>query len=279
MKKLSQKALEVLDECLSGESPEVRAKVYEIILVSGLDASDPMFLVLALTGQLRVLLETAPGDLYHLLTTWKEQSNQSLQEIQQVIIQVNATQEQQVARIKQTLEVVSGNCVGDIKKAGMATTSAIADANSETLSQARLTVRAATEVKTAFLALRSSVEQDKQTNKEVSKGLIEQSGQSTKKLVQAIEQLDGAAAALVKLQRHTTWIKVTEWFSPLVALLVAALVGAGGSWWVMNLQYNDSLNVLGRNLVKWNIDRILKCQEDKNQKCTLWIVPPPEQRK
>ena len=72
---------------------------------------------------------------------------------------------------------------------------------------------------------------------------------------------------------------MTEWFSPLVALLVAALVGAGGSWWVMNLKYNDSLNVLGRNLVKWNIDRILKCREDDNPKCSIWVVPPPEQRK
>ena len=278
MKKLSQKALDVLDECLSGESPEVRAKVYEIILVSGLDASDPMFLVLALTGQMRVLLETAPADLHRLLTTWKEQYSQSLQEIQQVIIQVNATQEQQVARIKQTLEVVSGNCVGDIKVAGMATTSAIADANSETLSQARLTVRAATEVKTAVLALRSSVEQDRQANKEVSKGLMEQSGQSTKKLVQAIEQLDRAAAALVKLQRYTTWIKVTEWFSPLAALVIVLLIGAGGGWWVTELKYNDYINVLGRNLVNWNTDRIVKCREDDNPKCTLWIVPP-EQRK
>jgi len=74
-------------------------------------------------------------------------------------------------------------------------------------------------------------------------------------------------------------IKFAQWFSPLVALLVAALVGAGGSWWVMNLKYNDATNVLGRNLVNWNLDRIVKCQEGNNPKCTLWIVPPPELRK
>jgi hypothetical protein len=84
-------------------------------------------------------------------------------------------------------------------------------------------------------------------------------GQSQKGLETVLSQINGANTALVELQRNTTWIKVIEWFSPLVALLVAALVGADGSWWVMNLQYNDSLNVLGRNLVKWNIDRILKC--------------------
>lgn len=278
MKKLSQKALEVLDECLSGESPEVRAKVYEILVVSELDASDPMFLVLALTGQMRVLLETAPADLSHLLTTWQEQSSQSLQSIQQAITQVKATQQQQVDRIKQTLEIVSGNCVEDIKQAGMATTEAIADANSETLSQARLTVRAATEVKNAFVALQASVEQDRQTNKQVSKGLIEQSGQSTKELTKAIKQLDGANKALVKSGQKMIWIKFTEWFSPLTALVIVLLIGAGGSWWVMSLKYNDPLNVLGRDLVNWNTDRILKCRNDNNPKCTIWVVPP-EQRK
>lgn len=278
MSKLNGKAKEVLDACLSAESPEVRAKVYELVSVSGLEPNDPMFLILALTGQMRVLLETAPADLSHLLTTWQEQSSQSLQSIQQAITQVKATQQQQVDKIKQTLEIVSGNCVEDIKQAGMATTSAIADANSETLSQARLTVRAATEVKNAFVALQASVEQDRQTNKQVSKGLIEQSGQSTKELTKAIEQLYRANKALVKSGQKMIWIKFTEWFSPLTALVIVLLIGAGGSWWVMSLKYNDATNALGRNLVNWNIDRILKCREDDNPKCTIWVVPPPERR-
>ena len=74
MKKLNSKALEVLDICLAAESPEILAKVYEILEISELDASDPMFLVLALTGQMRVLLEAAPADLSKLLTNWKETS-------------------------------------------------------------------------------------------------------------------------------------------------------------------------------------------------------------
>lgn len=81
MKKLNSKALEVLDSCLAAESPEVKAKVYEILEVSDIEANDPMFLVLALTGQMRVLLEAAPADLSRLLAAWKEQSSQSLQQI------------------------------------------------------------------------------------------------------------------------------------------------------------------------------------------------------
>jgi hypothetical protein len=52
VKKLSQKAKEVLDRCLASESPEVKAKVYEILEIGEIDASDPMFLVMALTGQM-----------------------------------------------------------------------------------------------------------------------------------------------------------------------------------------------------------------------------------
>jgi hypothetical protein len=50
-------AREVLDFCLSNESPELKGKVYEIIGRSGLDPSDPMFLVLALTGQRGTVVE------------------------------------------------------------------------------------------------------------------------------------------------------------------------------------------------------------------------------
>ena len=121
MSRVNGKAKEVLDACLSGESPEVRAKVYEIINVSGLEPSDPMFLILALTGQMRVLLEAAPTDLSKLLTDWKQEAAQSLQQIQQAITQVRTTQQKQANTIRQTLEIVSSNCVREIKEAGMAT--------------------------------------------------------------------------------------------------------------------------------------------------------------
>ena len=88
----------------------------------------------------------------------------SLQQIQQAITQVRTTQIQQANTIRQTLETVSSNCVSSIKEAGMATTSAIAEANSETLSQAQLAAHRAVELKDAVVALRSSVDQDRQTN-------------------------------------------------------------------------------------------------------------------
>jgi hypothetical protein len=67
-------AREVLDLYLSAESTEFQAKVYEIVNGSGLEPDDPMFLVLVLTGQMRVFLEAAPLELGQLLSEWKEQS-------------------------------------------------------------------------------------------------------------------------------------------------------------------------------------------------------------
>lgn len=276
MSRLNGKAKEVLDACLSSESPEVRAKVYEIVDVSGLEPNDPMFLVLALTGQMRVLLEAAPAELSKLLTDWKETSAQSLEEIQQASTQVRGTQQQQANTIRQTLETVSRECVGEIKEAGMAATSAIAEANSETLAQARQATQRAEELKDSVVSLRTSVEEDRRTNGDVLRVLLQRLGQSTKGLETAIAQINDSHTAIRRLQQNTTWIKLAEWLSPLTALVVVLLVGFGTGWWLMWLKYNESGNVLGRRLVNWNIERILKCQEDKNPKCTIWIVPPPE---
>ena len=179
MKKLNSKALEVLDICLASESPLVKAKVYEILEIGELDASDPMFLVLALTGQMRVLLEAAPADLSKLLANWKETSASSLQLIQQAREQVLATQSHQADTIRQTLEIVAKDYVEDIKEAGMATTSAIARANSETLSQARLAALRAVELKDEVVTLRTSVESDRKTNEDVLKVLLQRIGQTT----------------------------------------------------------------------------------------------------
>lgn len=232
MSKPNGKAKEVLDACLSAESPEVRAKVYEIVSVSGLEANDPMFLILALTGQMRVLLEAAPAELTQLLNNWKQTSASSLEQIQIAITLVKSTQQQQANTIRQTLETVTTNCVEDIKEAGMAATSAIASANSETLSQARLAALRAEELKDEVVTLRTSVEEDRKTNEDVLKVLLKRIGQTTGGLETAIGQINQASTTITRLQRNTTWIKFTEWFSPLAALVIVLVIGAGGGWWV-----------------------------------------------
>ena len=278
MSRLNGKASEVLDAILSSESPEVRAKVYEIINVSGLEADDPMFLILALTGQMRVFLEAAPAELSKLLTEWKTQNARSLSEIIDAIERIKETQQQQADSIKKNLEIVSDRCVSDIKEAGMAATSAIAEANSETLAQAKNARTETEQLKEEIKALRAVVEADRQTNEVVLKHLLEQTGQNIKELKQAGREVNRSGAAIKKLQQDTIWIKLADWISPLWALLIAGLIGFGVSWRLMSIKYNSTINVLGREIMGWNLDRLIKCRNDKNPKCTFWIVPP-EQRK
>jgi hypothetical protein len=93
MSRLNNKAREVLNFCLSSESPEVQAKVYEIVSLSGLDPSDPMFLILALTGQMRVFLESAPAELEksaQLVAHSQDDVNEKLAEVIETLTTQNA---------------------------------------------------------------------------------------------------------------------------------------------------------------------------------------------
>ncbi|MDZ4879176.1 MAG: hypothetical protein CLLPBCKN_008614 [Chroococcidiopsis cubana SAG 39.79] len=193
-----------------------------------------------------------------------EQSSQSLE----------LNQQQQSQNLTENLIRAGRDIVKGIQSAGSAATSAIAEANTEVLNQSRATVTEAAQLKEELLAYRATVETDRQTNKNVLEGLLKRIGQITGGLETAISQINGANTTIAKLQRNTVWIKFADWFSPLMALAIVALVGFGSGSWVMSLKYNDSTNTLGRNLVQWNLDRLLKCREDENPKCTLWIVSP-----
>ncbi len=277
MSKSNGKTSEVLDACLSSESPEVKAKVYQIINTSGLEPDDPMFLILALTGQMRVFLETAPRELSKLLKEWKESNSRSLEQIFQAISLIEEKQQQQADTIKKNLEIVNSQCVSELKKAGMAATSAIADANSETIAQARQACDHANELKEEVMALRTSVETDRKTNENVLEALLKRVGQTTHNLERAIAQINYSHIALTRLKEDTIWVKLADWFSPLLALFLIGGVGFILGFWMMALRYNNSINQYEHNIIKWNRDRIVKCNRDRNPKCTLWIVPP-EQR-
>ena len=277
MSRLNGKTREVLDACLSSESPEVRAKVYEIINVSGLDADDPMFLILALTGQMRVFLEAAPVELSKLLSEWKKKSADSLDEIKSAISRIKDTQQQQAQTVAENIEQVSNQCVADIKEAGMAATSAIAEANGETLTSAKIARNETRELFEEILRLRAGVEADRKKNETVLKALLEGTGQNIKELKQAVREVHHSGAVIKKLQQDTIWMKFADWISPLWALAVVGIIGFGVGWRMNYLKYNGTVEVLGREIMSWNLDRLIKCQDDKNPKCTFWIVPP-EQR-
>ncbi len=256
-----------LDGIITRMTAEHKANIMRTARRLNLPDDDVLFLYIGAVEYTVQLCEDILGGI----SSERQRLEQSTQSTQEASIET-------AENLINSLTQVGLSVVADMQKAGIANTSAIAEANAEVLNQSRVTVREAVQLQKLLMAWGERVEADDRNNQKVLQILLERMGQSIKGLKQANTQIDEANKALVKLQRNTTWLKVTEWFSPLTALLVAALVGFGSGWWVMSHKYNNATNALGRDLVQWNIDRILKCREDDNPKCTIWVVPP-EQRK
>jgi len=256
-----------LDGILTRMTVEHKQNIMRTARRLNLPDDDVLFLYL---GAVEYTVQLCEGVLGGIVTERQrlEQSSQG----------IDAAHQAQTEALIKGLRQVGLAVVADLKKSGSATTSAISQANSEVLNQSQATVREAKVLKAEMTSLFSGVAQAQETNINVLQVLSEQYGQSVGGFDNAIVQLKQVQAEIEILQHRTQWLKFNEWFSPLAALMIALLIGAGGSWWAMSLKYNDSVNVLGRNLVEWNIERIVKCQEDNNPKCTVWIVSP-EQRK
>ena len=276
MNKLNGKAKALLDSCLSAESPESKAKIYEIIALSGLDATDPMFLVLALTGQLRVLLETAPADLSQLLAEWKLQLIESIQEIKKTTRSLELTQQSQAEVVRGNLEQLTEGYAQKIKRVGMATVSAISEANNETLKQANVAVLNTTQMNAEVVKLTESVEQSRIENAQAIRALLERVNSPIQTLQTVTREVNKANSQIQSLQDNAMLITALRWFSPLLAL---ALVGVCGVWsgvWLMGSKIDEPTEEFGRNLVLWNTEQIRDCRLDVKPKCTLWISQPPE---
>ncbi|MGL4880827.1 MAG: DUF6753 family protein [Waterburya sp.] len=271
---LNNKAREVLDLYLSSESTEFQARVYEIINRSGLEPDDPMFLVLALTGQMRVFLEAAPEELGQLLTEWKGQSAKSLSELYAAITIVKETQQQQADTIARNLSGVSSKCVSEIKSAGMATVSAIAEANQETLDQVIKTKKQNEDLSKTLTTLLAEAKADREKNLENHLALMEWINKTNQRQEKVNERISDSISEVKKIKQNKIWLRIADGFLSLPALVAFGLILVGGTWWIASQRYNHPNNVFGRDVVDWNIERINHCQETENPKCTVWIVPP-----
>jgi len=276
MTKLNGKAQALLDSCLSAESPESKAKIYEIIALSGLDATDPMFLVLALTGQLRVLLETAPADLSQLLADWKLQLIESIQEIKKTTRSLELTQQSQAEIVRGNLEQVTEGYAEKIKRVGMATVSAISEANNETLKQASLAVLNTTQMNAEVVKLTESVEQSRMENAQAIRSLLERVNSPIQTLQTVTREVNQANSQIQTLQDNAMLITGLQWFSPLLALALAGVCGLWSGVWLMGSKIDEPTEEFGRNIVLWNTELIRDCRLDVKPKCTLWISQPPE---
>ena len=268
------KAREVIDFCMANEPDDLKAKVFEIISRSELEPNDPMFMTLLLTGQMRVFLEAAPLELGQLLNEWKQQSANSLSEITTAIEQVEKMQQEQAEVIKEGLSSVSQRCVADIKKAGMATVGAIAQANSENFERAAKIEKQNEELKKEIIALHAQVKAERQQNTESIKAVADWVERTTRRQETVNQQIAKSISEVGKIQQNKVWLRIADGFYCFPVLVIGISIIMGGTWWAASRKYNRTIHVLGRDLVTWNVDRLKNCFDTENPKCTLWIVPP-----
>ena len=268
------KAREVIDFCMANESPELKAKVFEIISRSELEPDDPMFMALLLTGQMRVLIEAAPADLHRLLSEWKEESANSLSEITEAISKVAKQQQKQAETIKENMEAVSNKCVSDIKEAGMGTVGAIADASSETLEQLEQTKKQVENLSAKLAELDAKLDKRERRRIEDNNGVVKWANSTMTQQETVNRQVGVLISEVAKIKRNKIWLRIADGFYSLPVLTIGILMIMGATWWAASFKYNRPIHVFGRNLVTWNVDRFDHCFKTKNPKCTVWIVSP-----
>lgn len=268
------RAREMIDFHMANEPPEFKAKVFEILNFSGLEPNDPMFLALLLTGQIRVLTEAAIEELPRLLSEWKQEMAESFSKLMSAMAEISETQQEQAEAIKENMEAVSQKCVFDIKEAGMSTVGAIADASHETLEQVQETKKQNEELSQTLTTLQAEAKADREKNIENMNALIGWVEKTSNEFKLTNQQTIDSYSELKKLQQKTFWFKSISWYFPLIALFIMGGCGFLAGGWLTYQKYNTPIEKLGRNLIKLNLDRYLKCSDDKNPKCTFLMYEP-----
>jgi hypothetical protein len=76
-----------LDAALEGYGDEFKGRVLDIVHKTGLEPDDPLFLVLAATGRLEVLLEDAPDTLEQLFKNWSRELARNLELVESATVE------------------------------------------------------------------------------------------------------------------------------------------------------------------------------------------------
>lgn len=194
------KAEEILDLCLSKESPEMKAKVYEVISKSGIQPNDPMFLVLALTGQIRVLLEVAPSELRELLKVWQVTLSHSMKELHEAIALLKEAQELQVENIKQSIEEINSQNANNIRTMHQALVGEILSTNSDIEDSVRVSVEKIDSAKQQLTEVNVKLQSERNTNIQVMKSLIEGLTKTTEDLELANDRINNSVSTLDRLK-------------------------------------------------------------------------------
>lgn len=76
----------LLDLAIRGKDDSFKARVWEIVVQTGIDPDDPAFLMLVATGRLEVLLEDSPKEMETMFDQWQMQLYDRLQTYEKVAI-------------------------------------------------------------------------------------------------------------------------------------------------------------------------------------------------
>lgn len=89
-----------LERLLQDKDDAYRARILHLVLSTGIDPTDPVFLLLVATGRLEVMLEDAPKSLEKLLKTWASEFWRTVELTESVVVE---RQKEAIARAAQSL--------------------------------------------------------------------------------------------------------------------------------------------------------------------------------
>lgn len=214
------KAEEVLDLCLRDEPVEMKTKVYEILSLSEIQVNDPMFLVLALTGQLRVFLEIAPTELKQLLDEWKSQSSESMAELSEAISQVKTSQSKHRETIQESIEEINSKGINSIKAINQSLVAEILSKNTEITLKAKKIIQELTE-------LHAQIKSDRKDNIKIMESFIQGISKTYKDLDRINLQLQDSISSLekVRVYRSRSWIIKAATISTALLIIFGSSIG------------------------------------------------------
>jgi hypothetical protein len=186
------KAEEILELCLKDSSDQMRAKVYEVINQSGIKTNDPMFLVLALTGQMRVFLEAAPEQLGELLFDWKSQSSKSIAELTNAIAEVKTSQLEHLQTIEQSISEINNEGIDNLRASHKTLISEVLSVNTFVEQQIQDTL-------SKLIKIQSEIKADRETNIKVMRSLIEGVGKTNNDLDKLNYEIKKSITSLNKI--------------------------------------------------------------------------------
>ncbi len=254
----------LLNRLLSGRSDTFKAQVLEIVYRHHIDPNDPNFQILIATGQLEVLLQSAPQEFERkfaqLLETLRRTVDTDLKSFQQVVTAEQETLRQSLLGLKQLTEEQQQVFEQGLQKIQ----AAIAQERSQIIQDA-----VAQKQLLGQQAVQQQAEHDRQRETAVQEYKAALAQEAQHLIQQAAAELQGTWGLRVALP------------SAIAAVMIAGIGGFAG-WSAKSAQvyqhYSPAELAYLDQLWVWNSDRLLKCQQTRAIQCQLWIVPPPDSK-